>query len=47
MLLAKDLEATEEQKQIDDYIKSHDHTSFKLNDIINFGNVDKGEDNAK
>jgi small subunit ribosomal protein S1 len=46
MLLAKDLEATEEQKQIDDYMKSHDHTSFKLNDIINFGSV-KGEENAK
>ena len=47
LLLAKDLEATEEQKQIDEYMKSHDHTSFKLNDIINFGNVDKGDENAK
>lgn len=47
MLLAKDLEATEEQKQIDDYIKAHDHSSFKLNDIINFGTVEKGDENAK
>jgi len=46
-LIAKDLEATEEQKQIDDYIKTHDHNSFKLNDIINFNVVDKGDENAK
>jgi len=42
-LFAKDLEATEEQKQIDDYMKSHDHSSFKLNDIINFGQQKKEE----
>jgi len=47
MLLAKDLEATEEQKQIDEYMKSHDHNTFKLNDIINFGNVNKEDENAK
>jgi small subunit ribosomal protein S1 len=46
-LIAKDLEATEEQKQIDDYMKSHDHSTFKLNDIINFGKVGKEDEGAK
>jgi len=44
---AKDLEATEEQKQLDDYMKSHDHSSFKLNDIINFDGGNKEGENGK
>ncbi len=33
-------EKTEEKKQLDEYIKTHEH-SFKMNDIINFENVNK------
>jgi small subunit ribosomal protein S1 len=47
VLLAKDIEASEEQKQIDDYMKAHDHSSFKLNDIINFGEVKKDGEHDK
>jgi small subunit ribosomal protein S1 len=46
-LSAKDLEATEEQKQLDDYMKSHDHSTFKLNDIINFDGSSKEEEHGK
>lgn len=35
-LISKDIEMTEEKKQIDDYIKSHEH-GFKLDDIADFG----------
>lgn len=41
-LSAKDLEITEAKKQIDEYMKSHEH-SFKMDDVANFGNVDKEE----
>ncbi|MGD0566321.1 MAG: S1 RNA-binding domain-containing protein, partial [Candidatus Goldiibacteriota bacterium] len=46
-ITAKDLEATEEQKQLDDYMKSHDHSSFKLNDIINFDGGNKEGEHGK
>lgn len=43
-LAAGGIEITEEKKQIDDYMKTHEH-SFKMNDVINFGNVNKeGQD---
>lgn len=35
-LAAKDIELTEEKKQIDEYIKTHEH-GFKLDDILDFG----------
>jgi small subunit ribosomal protein S1 len=41
-LAAKDLEITEAKKQIDEYMKTHEH-SFKMDDIANFGNVNKEE----
>ncbi|MCX8093871.1 MAG: S1 RNA-binding domain-containing protein [Candidatus Goldbacteria bacterium] len=42
VLFAKDIEITEEKKQLDEYIKSHEHT-FKMDDIANFDNVRKEE----
>ncbi len=41
ILAAKDIEMTEEKKQIDDYIKSHEH-GFKLDDIADFGKPANG-----
>ncbi|MFP4466292.1 MAG: S1 RNA-binding domain-containing protein [Candidatus Goldiibacteriota bacterium] len=41
-LASKDIEITEEKKQLDEYMKKHEHT-FKMNDLINFG----GEDNEE
>jgi len=41
-LIAKDLEITEAKKQIDEYLKTHEH-SFKMDDVANFGNVEKEE----
>ncbi len=43
VLFAKDIEITEEKKQLDEYIKSHEHT-FKMDDIANFGSVKKEEE---
>ncbi|HDQ26577.1 MAG TPA: 30S ribosomal protein S1 [bacterium] len=44
ILSAKDLEITEEKKEIDEYMKSHEHT-IKLDDIVNFDN--KGREEKK
>ena len=41
-LNAKDLEVTEEKKQLDEYMKKHEH-SFKMDDIANFGEMKKEE----
>lgn len=43
ILFAKDIEITEEKKQLDEYIKSHEHT-FKMDDVANFDNVKKEEE---
>lgn len=40
IFFAKDIEITEEKKQLDEYIKSHEHT-FKIDDVANFNNVKK------
>jgi len=42
LLTGKDLEITEAKKQIDEYMKTHEH-SFKMDDVANFGNVNKEE----
>jgi small subunit ribosomal protein S1 len=42
VLAGKDMEITEAKKQIDEYMKTHEH-SFKMDDVANFGNVDKEE----
>jgi small subunit ribosomal protein S1 len=42
LLTGKDLEITEAKKQIDEYMKTHEH-SFKMDDVANFGNVNKDE----
>jgi|GEM_PF-1086393 len=39
-LISQEIEKSEEKKQLDEYIKTHEH-SFKMNDIINFENVNK------
>lgn len=39
-LTSQEVEKSEEKKQLDEYIKTHEH-SFKMNDIINFENVNK------
>ncbi|MBN2754805.1 MAG: S1 RNA-binding domain-containing protein [Candidatus Goldbacteria bacterium] len=41
-LAGRDIEMTEEKKQLDDYMKSHEH-SFKMNDLINLDKDKKGE----
>jgi small subunit ribosomal protein S1 len=42
VLAAKDLEMTEEKKQLDEYLKTHEH-SFKMNDLMNIPEEKKGE----
>jgi len=37
----RDLEITEEKKQLDEYMKTHE-AHFKMNDVFNFGNKDGG-----
>lgn len=44
ILFAKDVEITEEKKQLDEYIKSHEHT-FKIDDIAKFDVKKKEEEN--
>ncbi|MCE5299705.1 MAG: S1 RNA-binding domain-containing protein [Spirochaetia bacterium] len=47
-LASKDLEQSEEQKQIDEYMKTHEPESgFKLNDVFNFGGVNPVGKDAK
>jgi len=41
-LAGRDIEMTEEKKQLDDYMKSHEH-SFKMNDLINLDKEKKGD----
>ncbi|MBP7792652.1 MAG: 30S ribosomal protein S1 [Candidatus Goldbacteria bacterium] len=40
VLFAKDVEVTDEKKELDEYIKTHEHT-FKMDDVANFDNVKK------
>ena len=45
-LYSKELEMSEEKKQLDEYIKIHEHF-FKMDDIIDFKGVNNKEDNKK
>ncbi len=42
-LSSKELESLEEKKEVDNYIKTHEH-KITMNDIVNFGDVEKQEE---